>query len=153
MGVATKEKNTVHPEDNSKVLFSMPDIVADDGGKNVVKIPGKKPSIYEKLVFFLDILIPTVKSEDEIIEIPDESYVQKVIYGKFKKVRVLKEPTAGVPEVLVEKRETETYRVMDAVDKSWFAPIDLTSPFIRKWDNTTLLLLVFTACVTPFETA
>lgn len=135
------------------MLFSMPDIISDDGGKNVVKIPGKKTTAYEKLVYALDILIPTVKSEDEIIEIPDGSYVQKVIYGKLKKVRVLKEPSAGLPDVLVEKRETDTYRVIDDKDESWFPLIDLSSPFIRKWDNLTLLLLLFTASVTPFETA
>jgi hypothetical protein len=37
--------------------------------------------------------------------------------------------------------------------KKLVGPLDLTSPFVRNWDMLTLCLLLFTASVTPFETA
>jgi hypothetical protein len=37
--------------------------------------------------------------------------------------------------------------------KKFFGPLDPTSNFLKKWDALALTLLLFTASVTPFETA
>jgi hypothetical protein len=37
--------------------------------------------------------------------------------------------------------------------KRFWAALELGSPFLQKWDQLALSLLLFTASVTPFETA
>ncbi|KAJ3380283.1 hypothetical protein HDU92_006071 [Lobulomyces angularis] len=137
--------------------MSMPEISCsspdDPDAPKVARVPPQPISLYTRFVYALDILIPTKKTEQEII-IPPGSYLQKVIYGKLKKLRVMKNPTHGLPSCLVEEKDVETYRVIEDKDTSgWYNLIDPQSPFMRKWDNTTMILLLFTACVAPFEVA
>jgi hypothetical protein len=156
-------KQTVHPEDGPiiksfekrgpNILLSMPDITDGEGDTKVAKVAAQPHTTYEKIVYKLDILIPIVKQEVEII-IPPGSFLQRVLYGKVKKLRVMKDDRFGLPLQIYEpKTEIEFYRVIVEDSDSAVTMMDTQSPFIRKWDNFTLILLVFTASVTPFETA
>lgn len=160
-------KQSVHPEGitsietvprpmSPDVMLSMPEISeqeGDQGNTKVAKIAVPPVSLYQQLVYKLDILIPVKKVEQEIV-IPPGSYLQRVIYGKFKKLRVIKDPRHGLPKCLVDpKEDIDTYRVFVENGDQKIQMVDPGSPFIRKWDNFTLLLLLFTASVTPFETA
>jgi len=138
-------------------MLSMPEISQmenEQGGiTKVAKISVTPITLYQRIVYKLDILIPTKKAEEEIL-IPPGTYLQRVIYGKFKKLRVIKDPRYGLPQCLVEEKDdVQTYRVFQENGNSSVKMMDTGSPFIRKWDNLTLILLLFTASVTPFETA
>lgn len=111
----------------------------------------KKRTIYERLTYALNILIP--EDEPETMVVPADSFLQQVHYGKTHRWRVATNEFANLPEYLVDHRElTPQYNVF--VEKRGIFPVlDLTSNFLKRWDMLSLLLLVFTASVTPFETA
>lgn len=121
--------------------------------KTIVHIPKNPITAYQKFVYALNILVPTDEDFKEEYEIPDGSYLQTVLYGKLKRHRVLKKKTHGLPDQLNEPRETPFYRVTGEENTGITSNIDVSGPFMRKWDNFTLVLLFFTATVTPFETA
>ncbi|KAJ3157239.1 hypothetical protein HDU89_002651 [Geranomyces variabilis] len=115
------------------------------------KLEKRKQSLYERLTYLLDILVP--EDEPETMTVPAGSFLQRVSYGKLDRWRVAKEEWLNLPPYLVEHRDTHPqYHV--AVEKQGLVPLlDLTSPFLKRWDMLSLLLLFFTASVTPFETA
>ncbi|KAI8995967.1 hypothetical protein BC832DRAFT_595794 [Gaertneriomyces semiglobifer] len=113
--------------------------------------PLAAPTLYERLCYFLDILVP----EDAIdtMDVPEGHFLQQVHYGKIHKWRVAQNHDAGLPDYLTDHKDpAPQYKVV--VEKQGFLPIfDLTSKFLKRWDMLTLVLLLFTASVTPFETA
>ncbi|ORY50894.1 voltage-gated potassium channel, partial [Rhizoclosmatium globosum] len=120
-------------------------------GTTMHKIERPPHSTYEKIVFALDILIP--QDEEEDMEVPSGHFLQKVMIGKKWKWRIMKDRDAYLPEYLVEHKELEkTYRVL--FEKQTAIPLfDPTSKFLKRWDALALILLLFTASVTPYETA
>ena len=108
-------------------------------------------SLYEYIVYNLDVLVP--EEEPDEIFVPTGSYLQKVSFRDKQKWRVLTDPKKDLPKYLVEDRLLEDhYQVIE--EKSSAIPIfDQSSRFIRRWDILTIVLLIFTAVVTPYETA
>ncbi|KAJ3415551.1 Potassium voltage-gated channel sub H member 7 [Chytridiales sp. JEL 0842] len=115
------------------------------------KIERPPHTLYERIVHALDILIPSEEAED--MEVPAGHFLQKVIVGKKWKWRIAKNADANLPEYLTEHKDVlVNYRVM--MEEETFLPmVDPTSKFSRQWDALALILLLFTASVTPFETA
>jgi hypothetical protein len=133
-------KQTVHPEDGPiiksfqtkgpNILLSMPELMDGEGETKVAKISAPPHSLYEKIVYRLDILIPIVKQEEEIV-IPPGSFLQRVLYGKVKKLRVMRDGKHGLPLVLHEpKTEIEYYRVIVEDSESSVKMIDMGSSYI-----------------------
>jgi hypothetical protein len=115
------------------------------------KIERPQLSIYERIVYALDILIQPEEAED--MEVPIGHFLQKVIVGQKWKWRISKDVNANLPTYLTEHKDLETnYRVITE-EESFFPMFDPTSKFIRQWDALALILLLYTASVTPFETA
>ncbi|KAJ3042312.1 hypothetical protein HDV00_007679, partial [Rhizophlyctis rosea] len=85
--------------------------------------------------------------------IPLNHYLQQVHYDKTHRWRVVENKFAGFPEYLVDHKEMDKpYYVFK--EKEGLLPLfDSTSVFLRRWDMLSLVLLLFTASVTPFETA
>ncbi|KAJ3008180.1 hypothetical protein HKX48_008722 [Thoreauomyces humboldtii] len=115
------------------------------------KIEKKPLTMYQKLTYLFDILI--ADDEPETMTVPTGSFLQRVSYGKTDRWRIAKDDYLGMPAYLIEHREAHPdYRV--PVEEQGMIPVlDLTSNFLKKWDMLSLLLLFFTASVTPFETA
>jgi len=111
----------------------------------------REPTLYERLTYFLDILVPEEEVED--MRVPRDHYLQQVHYGKVHRYRIMLNKGAGLPDYLMdEKKLTEPYIVFK--EKEGFLPLfDPTSVFNQRWDALGLILLLFTASVTPFETA
>ncbi|KAI9345573.1 hypothetical protein BDR26DRAFT_856285 [Obelidium mucronatum] len=120
-------------------------------GTTMHKIERPPRSLYEKLVFTLDILVPENNAED--MEVPSGHFLQKVSIGKKWKWRIAKDRDAYLPEYLVEHKELEkTYNVI--LEPETILPLyDSNSKFVKRWDALALVLLLFTASVTPYETA
>ncbi len=118
-----------------------------------IRIDKPAPTAYQRLLYKLNILVPTDDEAREEYHVPRDHYLQTVLYGKLKRYRVLRRKTHGLPENLNEPRDAEYYRVFGEEQQGMLSVLDLASPFLRKWDNFTLILLLFTAIVTPFETA
>ncbi|KAJ3214044.1 hypothetical protein HDU67_002138 [Dinochytrium kinnereticum] len=115
------------------------------------KIERPAHTLYEKLVYALDILVPPEEPAD--MEVPYGHFLQKVITGPKWKWRVAKDTNNALPDYLTGHLEKQTtYRVYTE-RKRGIPLFDPTSKFIRRWDALTLMLLLFTASVTPFETA
>ena len=111
----------------------------------------REPTLYEKLVYKLGVLIPEEDPEDMVV--PLNHYLQQVHYDKVHRWRVVENEFAGFPEYLTDHKQLDKpYRVFK--EKEGILPLfDSTSVFLRKWDMLSLVLLLFTASVTPFETA
>ncbi|KAI8847271.1 hypothetical protein BC829DRAFT_425667 [Chytridium lagenaria] len=115
------------------------------------KIERPPHTTYEKIVFALDILVPPEEPED--MEVPHGHFLQKVIIGPRWRWRVAKDENNTLPDYLTNHLDKkDTYRVY--MERKRGVPLmDPASKFIRRWDALTLVLLLFTASVTPFETA
>jgi hypothetical protein len=133
-------KDAVHPEDgpviksfqtkSPNILLSMPELTDGEGETKVAHISAPPHGLYERIVYKLDILIPLVKKEEEIV-IPPGSYLQRVLYGKVKKLRVMRDEKHGLPLVLHEpKTEIEFYRVAVDNNDSAVTMIDMGSSYI-----------------------
>eukprot|EP00842_Homolaphlyctis_polyrhiza_P005269 jgi/Hompol1/5743/HPOL_004667-RA len=108
-------------------------------------------SLYEQIVYTLDVLVP--EDEDTQIFVPRDSYLQQVHYGHVHRWRVQRNAYRNLPEYLTDHRDMDqAYRVLTE-KRGLFTPLDLGSPFLKKWDTLAFVLLMFTASVTPFETA
>ena len=108
-------------------------------------------TLYEKIVYALDVLVP--EDEAEEIFVPMDSFLQQVQYGRLRKWRVLKNSYKDLPEYLANHvNYDEPYRVY-LEKRAFLGPLDLSSQFIKRCDELTLALLLFTALITPFETA
>ncbi|KAJ3113076.1 hypothetical protein HDU96_003819 [Phlyctochytrium bullatum] len=116
------------------------------------KIERPPVTMYQRIVYALDILIPPEDAED--IEVPHGHFLQKVILSNGKwRWRVTKDGNHMLPEYLASADDRlTTFRVYKEKDR--LVPLfDPNGRFIRRWDALTLILLIFTATVTPFETA
>ncbi|KAJ3292516.1 hypothetical protein HK104_005214 [Borealophlyctis nickersoniae] len=111
----------------------------------------RNPTLYERLTYRLDILIPEDEPED--MEVPRGHVLQQVHYGKVHKWRVHKNPMMGLPEYLAEVKEVDEPYTVFKEKEGMFPLFDSTSVFLKRWDLLSLVLLLFTASVTPFETA
>ena len=110
-----------------------------------------KRSFYENIVYTLDVLVP--QDDDKEIFVPSDSYLQQVHYDRLHKWRVQRNDYSKLPAYLTDhKTFNDKYEVI--VEKGGFLnAIDPTSSFAQKWDVLSLSLLLYTASVTPFETA
>lgn len=108
-------------------------------------------SRYEYLVYNLDVLVP--EEEPEEIFVPTGSYLQKVSFRDKQKWRVLRDTRMDLPAYLVDHKEPEEFYDVYKEEQSFLPMYETSSQFLKKWDFLGLLLLVFTAVVTPFETA
>ncbi|KAJ3112155.1 hypothetical protein HDU96_004889 [Phlyctochytrium bullatum] len=116
------------------------------------KIERPPVTMYQRIVYALDILIPPADAKD--IEVPHDHFLQKVILSNGKwRWRVTKDVNHVLPEYLASADDRlTTFRVYQEKDR--LVPLfDPNGRFIRRWDALTLILLIFTATVTPFETA
>ncbi|RKO93356.1 hypothetical protein BDK51DRAFT_49638 [Blyttiomyces helicus] len=120
--------------------------------KRMLKVqPLRDRTYYERLVYACDCLVPD--DEPSAMEVPDGSFLQQVHYGKVHKWRVAKNPNAKLPSYLVDHKEQDPQYIV-FVEHSGILPLfDSTSLFLKRWDALSLILLLFTASVTPFETA
>lgn len=99
---------------------------------------------------------------DDTVFIPNQHLLQKVFIlnlslqvtiGDKQRWRAIKNPTADLPEYLTDHMDMpHNYEVIVPKVK-FFGPLDPTSSFLKKWDMLALGLLLFTASVTPYETA
>ena len=80
------------------MMKSTPDILNfdDPSVARIAKVGSPPITFYQSIVFKLDILVQIKHESDDII-IPPGSFLQKVIYGKFKKLRVL--PDKSIPNL------------------------------------------------------
>ena len=108
-------------------------------------------TLYEYIVYNLDVLVP--EDEPEEIFVPAGSYLQKVSFRKKQKWRVLTNPKKNLPEYLKEDQVLEDEYNVFHERESWFPILDPSSRFMRRWDLLTMVFLLFTAIVTPYETA
>lgn len=108
-------------------------------------------SLYEYIVYNLDVLVP--EEEPEEIFVPTGYYLQKVSFRDKQKWRVLNDGRKDLPNYLNDGHIPEDHYEVLQEKKRLFPIFDPTSKFMRQWDITTMLLLVFTAIVTPYETA
>ena len=110
-----------------------------------------KRTFFEELNYKFDVLVPT--NEETEILLPSDSYLQQVHYNNLHRWRTLRDDSRHLPKYLADVREKRlVYRVF-AESKGFFKPLNLASPSLKQWDLLALVLLVFTATVTPFETA
>ncbi|KAJ3138812.1 hypothetical protein HK100_012208 [Physocladia obscura] len=120
-------------------------------GTTFHKIERPPHSLYEKIVYTLDILIPPDEPND--MEVPAGHFLQKVIIGKKWNWRISKDKDAYLPEYLVEHKQLETtYTVLTEL-KTFLPLFDSNSKFLKRWDALALVLLLFTATCTPYEVA
>ncbi|KAI9103071.1 hypothetical protein DFS34DRAFT_351170 [Phlyctochytrium arcticum] len=110
-----------------------------------------KPSLYERLTYALDILV--AEDEPDSMVVPTGSFLQQVHYGKVHRWRVTPDELLNLPECLIDHREREPQYIVPVEKQGFFPVFDLTSNFLKRWDMLSLVLLMFTASVTPFETA
>ncbi|TPX69675.1 hypothetical protein SpCBS45565_g02243 [Spizellomyces sp. 'palustris'] len=110
-----------------------------------------KRSLYERLTYALDILVP--EDEPETMVVPAGHFLQQVHYGKLHRWRVAQKDFVNLPEYLIDHREKEPHYNVFVKSEGLFPIFDLTSHFLKRWDMLSLILLIFTASVTPFETA
>ena len=110
-----------------------------------------KRSFFEQLNYKFDVLVP-INEETEIL-VPSDSFLQQVSYENLSRWRTLRDETRHLPEYLADTRERKTVYKVLTEPKGFFKPLNLGSPFLKQWDILALILLVFTASVTPFETA
>ncbi|KAI9197405.1 uncharacterized protein BJ171DRAFT_223713 [Polychytrium aggregatum] len=111
-----------------------------------------KLTLYEWLVFKLDILIPEERPNSMMV--PHDCHLQKVKYSRKKwRWRIVRNSDASLPEYLTDHRDDSEYDVISPETGSFLPVVDIQGKFIKKWDALGLLLLLFTASVTPFETA
>ncbi|KAJ3123021.1 hypothetical protein HK098_002277 [Nowakowskiella sp. JEL0407] len=117
------------------------------------KIPDHRPkwSIYEKLVYNLAILVPDDPPSQLVV--PAGGQLQEVKYGKLQKWRVKMNSWADLPEYLIDHKDNSLYSVFVNKRGSFLPLFDSTSIFLKRWDTLSIILLLYTACVTPFETA
>lgn len=108
-------------------------------------------STYEYIVYNLDVLVP--EDEPEEMFVPNGFYLQKVSYRDKQKWRVLRDVNKDLPAYLVDHKQPEEFYDVYKEPKTLLPIFEQNSNFLRKWDFLGLLLLVFTAVVTPFETA
>ncbi|KAJ3319969.1 hypothetical protein HDV06_005787 [Boothiomyces sp. JEL0866] len=106
---------------------------------------------YEKMNYKLDVLVP-IDEEEELL-VPGDCYLQQVHYGRHKKWRVIRNKNFNLPLYLKDHAEPEGKYNVFIKSNTWFGPLELGTPFLKRWDSLALLLLLFTASVTPFETA
>ncbi|KAJ3103572.1 hypothetical protein HDU97_009992 [Phlyctochytrium planicorne] len=115
------------------------------------KIERPAHTTYERIVYMLDILVPPDEPAD--MEVPHGHFLQKVIVGPKWRWRVAKDVNVSLPEYLTGHLDKPTtYRVW--LERKRLIPLlDPNSRFLRRWDALAMLMLLFTASVTPFETA
>ncbi|KAJ3099526.1 hypothetical protein HDU97_002969 [Phlyctochytrium planicorne] len=115
------------------------------------KIERPPHSMYERIVYALDILVPPEEPAD--MEVPHGHFLQKVIMGPKWRWRVAKDNNMALTEYLTGHLEKPTtYRVW--LERKRLIPLlDPNARFLRRWDALAMLMLLFTASVTPFETA
>ncbi|KAJ3275367.1 hypothetical protein HDV01_000659 [Terramyces sp. JEL0728] len=106
---------------------------------------------YEKMNYLTDVLVP-IDEEEELL-VPGDCYLQQVHYGRNKKWRVVRNKNYNLPLYLKEHAEPEDKYDVFVKKNLWYGPLELGTPFLKRWDALALLLLFFTASVTPFETA
>ncbi|KAJ8331770.1 hypothetical protein QVD99_002017 [Batrachochytrium dendrobatidis] len=118
----------------------------------VHKLPKiSKRSIYDKIIYSLDVLVP--EDEDEEIFVPRDSFLQQVHHGHVHRWRVQRNTNRNLPEYLTDHLSLDEPYIVMHEKKGLLAAFDLASPFLKKWDALSFALLVFTASVTPWETA
>jgi hypothetical protein len=105
----------------------------------------------EELNYKLDVLVP-IHEETELL-VPLDCYVQQIDYGNIQKWRVRKDMNHNLPLYLKDHVEPEKVYSVFLEPKKLFGPLTLGSNFLKRWDALALTLLLFTASVTPFETA
>ena len=110
-----------------------------------------KHSFWEELNYKLDVLVPT--NEEKELNVPIDSYLQQVHYGEKAKWRVVRNHDYNLPPYMTEHKEQETIYHVIVQKKKFFGALELGSPFLKKWDGLSLFLLLYTASLTPFETA
>ncbi|KAL2917803.1 hypothetical protein HK105_202676 [Polyrhizophydium stewartii] len=110
-----------------------------------------KRSLYEQIVYTLDVLVP--EDEEDEIFVPRDSYLQQVHYGRVHRWRVQRNSYRNLPEYLTDQRDLDEPYIVMVEKKGLFTPLDLGSPFYKKWDALSFVLLIYTALVTPWETA
>lgn len=121
-------------------------------GGEVIKVPQiSTPSLYDQLIYRLDMLVPE-NANNELL-IPYQHMLQKVKIGDKHRWRAVKDPHANLPAYLTEDLLTPHNYDVAVPRERFFGPLDPTSSFLKKWDMLALALLLFTASVTPFETA
>jgi hypothetical protein len=108
-------------------------------------------SFYEYIVYNLDVLVPEEEPED--IFVPTGSYLQKVSFRDKQKWRVLNDGRKDLPNYLNEDHVIQDHYEVIQEKKRLFPIFDPSSKFIRQFDILTIFLLLFTAIVTPYETA
>jgi hypothetical protein len=91
-------------------------------------------------------------NKDELL-IPHEHILQKVHIGERQRWRAVRNPLANLPAYLTDHKELPTTYTVAVSKKRFFGPLDLGSPFLKKWDALSLSLLFYTASVTPYEVA
>lgn len=108
-------------------------------------------SLYEYIVYNLDVLVP--EDEPDEIFVPNGAYLQKVSFRDKQKWRVLNDQRKDLPNYLNEDRIIEDHYEVLQEKKRIFPIFDPASRFMRQWDVMSIFLLLFTAIVTPYETA
>jgi hypothetical protein len=106
---------------------------------------------FEQINYKFDVLVPL--DEETELMVPMDSYTQQVHYGNIHKWRVRRNPNYNLPLYLTEDLDPAPSYDVFVKQKGWFEALEPGSSFLKKWDTLTLLLLLFTASVTPFETA
>jgi hypothetical protein len=132
---------------------SLPQIIKNkkkDG--KVIKVENLRNwSLYEYIVYNLDVLVP--EEEPDEMFVPTGSYLQKVSFRDKQKWRVLHDERKDLPDYLNEDRIIEDHYQVIQEKKTTFPIFDPSSKFMRQFDILTIFLLLFTAIVTPYETA
>ncbi|KAI8816090.1 uncharacterized protein EV422DRAFT_501651 [Fimicolochytrium jonesii] len=136
---------------NSKLRKTFSSAILSPPRETHQKIARKQKSYYERLTYFLDILV--ADDEPDTMLVPAGSIMQHVKYGKNDRWRVIKDENGVLPAYLVDHRPKDPDYVVPVEDAGIFPIFDLTSNFLKRWDMLSLILLLFTASVTPFETA
>ena len=108
-------------------------------------------SFWEELNYKLDVLVPT--NEERELNVPIDSYLQQVHYGAKAKWRVVRNQDYNLPPYMTDHKELEVIYTVVVEQKKFFGALQLGSPFLKKWDALSLFLLLYTASLTPFETA
>ncbi|KAJ3329909.1 hypothetical protein HDU91_003728 [Kappamyces sp. JEL0680] len=118
----------------------------------IVKVePITKHSWFEEMNYKFNVLVPI--NEEKELSVPIDSYLQQVHIGDHAKWRVVRNHDYNLPPYLTDHKEQETVYRVKTTEKKYWQPLELGSPFLKKWDQLALTLLLFTASVTPFETA
>ncbi|KAH6575359.1 hypothetical protein BASA62_001971 [Batrachochytrium salamandrivorans] len=116
------------------------------------KIPKiSKRTLYEKIVYNLDVLVP--EDENDEIFVPKDSFLQQVHHGHIHRWRVQRNAYRCLPEYLTDHLSLDEPYIVINETKGILSPFDLASPFLKKWDALSFILLIYTASVTPWQTA